>query len=84
MGILDKIKEPKFDPYSDCAFCKHFNEIETTCVAYPTVIPEELYGNWSKHRNIREDQEGEWVFEIAQWAIDKGISPNKPTKKRKK
>ncbi len=72
--------DPKFHPWSDCSTCKYFDFINTTCNAYPDKIPSEIYGNWVKHRCVRSDQIGEWVYETAQWAIDAGIKTDRPTR----
>jgi len=70
--------ESCFHPWSDCATCKHVNFLKNTCDAFPNGIPDKIYGNRRKHREVLPDQEGEWVYEIAQWAIDSGVNTNRP------
>lgn len=44
-------------PGSDCKICKHQWGYKR-CDAYPEEIPDDIFGNWVKHREVREDQEG--------------------------
>ena len=53
-------------PAPMCAFCVHFNRFEPegfTCKAFPKGIPEEIIEGIERHEAVREDQEGELVFE---------------------
>lgn len=51
----------------ECYFCKHLFSDESiilnhACKAYPFGIPSDLILGYVTHHEIREDQEGEYVF----------------------
>ncbi len=48
---------------SDCAGCKHYPRHSFSCPAFPEEIPEEIRFNVVKHREVRPDQTGDYVFE---------------------
>jgi len=73
--------DTKFHPWSDCATCKHCINRDDKCLAFPEKIPVEIYGNWVKHREVRKDQKGKWIYETAQWAIEAGIKLDRPVRK---
>ncbi len=52
----------RFTVKSDCGGCIHF-DISLNCPAFPEGIPENLLLNFEKHREVRSDQVGEYVFE---------------------
>lgn len=72
--------ESRFHPWSDCSTCKFYDMLNNTCVAFPAKIPVSIYGNYEKHSVVRADQEGTWVYETAQWAIDAKMKLNRPTR----
>ena len=46
-----------------CFDCKHFNQIEGGCKAFPTDIPEEILSGENEHSKPLEGQENDIVFE---------------------
>jgi hypothetical protein len=53
-----------------CVFCKHFEEWDYFCSAYPEGIPDELLEGTEKHNEIRKDQIGTDVFCVAPHLIN--------------
>jgi hypothetical protein len=47
-----------------CFECKHFNEIERTCPAFPVEIPEKFIKGVDMHRDVKPEQEGKTIFEF--------------------
>jgi len=65
MGDIMTRKKPR------CFSCKHYEAIEnlyldegvvSTCRAFPKGIPEDILWGEDLHNEVREDQEGEFVF----------------------
>ncbi len=71
--------ESKVSMRSDCVYCKHFDIRNKKCPAFPKGVPFEIYSNNVKHREIRGDQYGTFVFEQSQWAIDNKFPTDIPT-----
>lgn len=46
-----------------CFFCKHFNEEEGTCKAFPKKIPYEIIMEGEEHKKPLKDQKNNIVFE---------------------
>lgn len=46
-----------------CLSCKHYNENERTCKAYPGSIPANLFWGVNYHLRPRKGQEGEYVYQ---------------------
>ena len=47
---------------SQCANCKHFEEWDYFCAAYPNGIPDNLLSGKEKHNKKRTDQEGNITY----------------------
>ncbi len=50
---------------SQCQSCKHCNEIEFICAAYPSGIPDALLINVLIHAVVLPDQQGTTTHEVA-------------------
>jgi hypothetical protein len=50
---------------SQCTNCKHCNETEFICPAYPYGIPDEVLRNEILHDEVLDNQFGDIVFEEA-------------------
>lgn len=48
---------------SQCQTCKHCNETEFICKAFPFGIPEEILTNEVIHKEVLPDQMGDAVYE---------------------
>lgn len=48
-----------------CFECKHFDEINGGCTAFPEGIPDEIASGQNRHRKPLEGQENDIVFEPA-------------------
>jgi len=48
---------------SQCQTCKHCNEIEFICKAFPFGIPEEIIRNEVMHKEVLEYQQGDTIYE---------------------
>jgi len=66
---------------SDCFTCEYFNESNSSCLAFPVKIPKEILYHFVKHRTIRKDQEGVWIYKTALWAIGK-VNTERPVRKK--
>ena len=54
-----------------CFYCKHFNYSNSTCDAFPFLIPANIITGRLIHSNIYEGQKGTFVFQLS-----KGSSKN--------
>ena len=48
---------------SQCQTCKHCNEIEFICIAFPFGIPVEIIRNEVIHNEVIDYQQGDTVYE---------------------
>jgi hypothetical protein len=48
-----------------CFNCKHFNEIQGGCAAFPEGIPDEITEGNSQHEKPLKGQENDIIFEPA-------------------
>lgn len=62
MYVFPSDKTVKYE--SDCAFCKHLNLADYSCVAFPQGIPNPILEGKKKHQSIIEGQVGTSVYEI--------------------
>ena len=51
-----------FSPYkSKCVECKHFNNTNFNCVAFPEVIPDRFLSGDAVHDSVVEGQQGKII-----------------------
>jgi len=49
-----------------CFHCKHYNNGDITCKAFPSKIPEEIITGKDIHISVISDQKGSFVFELSE------------------
>lgn len=47
---------------ADCVTCRHFRRHNNTCPAYPAGVPTDILEVDARHREVRPDQVGEYVY----------------------
>lgn len=47
-----------------CLFCQYYEDLTGNCPAYPEGIPDDIWSDLEPHTELREGQEGDYIFRL--------------------